>query len=167
MSAMRPLIVAALSALLCAGAAAQDKIYQVRLPDGRILFTDRPPPGAKIISEREVPAPSQEAPTGTGQGDAASPLQQRAADAEARLRERAAEVNRAFAAVQAAEQGVEEAKRALEQGQAPLPGEMIGTARGRVQPSPAYRERIAGLEKAVAEAEQKLARARNDLNAVR
>jgi hypothetical protein len=165
--AMRILTVAILSALLCAGAAAQDKIYKVRLPDGRILFTDRPPAGAKILSEREVPRPSPERPAASSQGDAVSPLQQRAADAEARLRERAAEVDRAFAAVQAAERELEQAKQALEQGQAPLPGEMIGTARGRVQPSPAYRERIAGLEKAVAEAEQKLAKARNDLNAVR
>lgn len=164
---MRTLTVAILSALLCAGAAAQDKIYKVRLPDGRILFTDRPPAGAKILSEREVPPPSPVQPAASGQGDAVTPLQQRAADAEARLRERAAEVDRAFAAAQAAERELEQAKQALEQGQAPLPGEMIGTARGRVQPSPAYRERIAGLEKAVADAEQKLAKARNDLNAVR
>ena len=164
---MRSLTVAILSALLCAGAAAQDKIYKVRLPDGRILFTDRPPAGAKILSEQEMPPPSPVQPARSGQGDAVTPLQQRAADAEARLRERAAEVDRAFAAVQAAERELEQAKQALEQGQAPLPGEMIGTARGRVQPSPAYHERIAGLEKAVAEAEQKLGKARNDLNAVR
>jgi hypothetical protein len=164
---MRPLTVALLAALLCTGAVAQDRIYKVRLPDGRIMFTDQPPPGAKIISEREMPAPSPEAPARSGQGDAVTPLQQRAADAEVQLRERAAEVNRAFAAVQSAEQEVEDAKRALEQGRAPLPGEMIGTARGRVQPSPAYRDRIAGLERAIVVAEQKLVRARADLDRVR
>lgn len=164
---MRCLSVAVLAAVLCAGAAAQDRIYKVRLPDGRIMFTDRPPPGAKILSEREMPAPSPEAPARSGQGDAVTPLQQRAADAEARLRDRAAEVNQAFAAVQAAELEVEHAKQALEQGRAPLPGEMIGTARGRVQPSPAYRDRIAGLENAIVVAQQKLAKARENLNAVR
>ena len=164
---MRCLSVAVLAAVLCAGAAAQDRIYKVRLPDGRIMFTDRPPPGAKILSEREMPAPSPEAPARSGQGDAVTPLQQRAADAEARLRDRAAEVNQAFAAVQAAELEVEQAKQALEQGRAPLPGEMIGTARGRVQPSPAYRDRIAGLENAIVVAQQKLAKARENLNAVR
>ena len=166
---MRSLIVATLAALLCAGAAAQDRIYKVRLPDGRILFTDRPPAGAKILSEQEMPAPAP-APAAAprpGQGDAVTPLQQQAGEAESRLRERAADVDRAFAAVQAAERELEQAKQALEQGRAPQGGEMIATARGRVQQGPAYRERIAGLEKAVATAEQKLAKARDELNAVR
>ena len=163
---MRLLTFAILAALLSAGAAAQDKIYKVRLPDGRILFTDRPPPGAKIISEREMPPPPEAAPR-PGQGDAVTPLQRQAADAESRLRERAAEVDRAFAAVQSAERELEQARQALEQGRAPQPGEMIGTARGRVQPSPAYRDRIAGLENAIVVAEQKLAKARQDLNAAR
>jgi hypothetical protein len=114
-----------------------------------------------------MPAPSPDAPAASGQGDAVTPLQQRAADAEARLRERTVEVNQAFADVQAAERQVEEAKRALDEGRAPLPGEMVGTARGRVQPSPAYRDRIAGLEQAVLDAQQKLAKARDNLNRVR
>jgi hypothetical protein len=164
---MRSLLVTLVAALLCAGASAQDRIYKVRLPDGRILFTDRPPPGAQVLSEREMPAPSPDAPAASGQGDAVTPLQQRAADAEARLRERTVEVNQAFADVQAAERQVEEAKRALDEGRAPLPGEMVGTARGRVQPSPAYRDRIAGLEQAVLDAQQKLAKARDNLNRVR
>lgn len=164
---MRSLIVATLAALLCAGAAAQDKIYQVRLPDGRILFTDRPPPGAKIISEREVPPPSPDDPVRSSQGEAATPSQRQVTDAESRLRERSEQVDRAFAAVQGAERELEQAKQALEQGRAPQAGEMIATARGRVRQGPAYQDRVAELEKAVATAEQKLARARDDLNAVR
>ena len=163
---MRSLIVALLATVLCAGAAAQDKIYKVRLPDGRILFTDRPPPEAKILSEREIPPPSPDAPVRPGQGDGATPVQ-RAAEAESRLRERAADVNRAFATVQAAERELDAAKQALEQGRAPEAGEMVGTARGRVHFGPAYRARVLELEKAVAAAEQKLARARENLNAVR
>jgi hypothetical protein len=164
---MRSLIVALLALSVCAGVAAQDKIYKVRLPDGRILFTDRPPAGAKILSEQDMPPPSPERPSSTGKGDSVTPVQQQAADADTRLRERAAEVDRAYAAVQDAERNLEQAKQALEQGRAPLPGEMVSTARGRVHQSPAYRERVAGLEKAVAEANQKLAKARSDLNAVR
>jgi hypothetical protein len=164
---MRPLIAAIVATVLCAGAAAQDRIYKVRLPDGRILFTDRPPPGAKILSEQEVAPPAADTPAPSGQGDAVTPLQQQGAAAQSRLRERAAEVDRAFAAVQGAERELERARQALEQGRAPQPGEMIGTARGRVRPSPAFEERVAGLERAVAEAEQKLDRARAELNAVR
>jgi len=94
-------------------------------------------------------------------------LQQQGAEAQSRMRERSEQVDRAFAAVQSAERELEQAKQALEQGGAPQPGEMIATARGRVRQGPAYQDRIADLEKAVATAEQKLARAREDLNAVR
>lgn len=162
------LIVAIVAALLCSGAIAQDRIYKVRLPDGRILFTDRPPPGAQVLSEREMPPPSPAAPAPAAAEDASpTPARARADDAEARLRERAAEVDRAFAAVQTAERELEAARQALEQGRAPQGGEMIATARGRVQQGPTYRERIAGLEKAVTDAEQKLAKAREALNAAR
>jgi hypothetical protein len=165
---MRPLILAALVCLLCVGAAAQDKIYKVRLPDGRILFTDRPPQGAQILSERELPPPPPAAPASPASGEASpTPLQERSADAQSRLRERAAEVDRAFANVQAAERELEQARQALEQGRAPQTGEMIGTARGRVRQGPAYQERLAELEKSVTAAEQKLAKARDELNAAR
>src|SRR5512139_3568642 len=93
---MRPLILAALASLLCVGAAAQDKIYKVRLPDGRILFTDRPPQGAQILSERELPPPPPAAPASPAAGEASpTSLQERSADAQSRLRERAAEGARA------------------------------------------------------------------------
>jgi hypothetical protein len=165
---MRLLTVAIFAALLCAGAAAQDKIYKVRLPDGRILFTDRPPKGAVIISEREVPPASPETGGRPTQDEAGPPSPARqAANADARLRERAAEVERAFAAVQDAERELAQARQALDQGRAPQAGEMISTAGGRVHYGPAYKERLAGLERTVAAAEQKLAAARENLNAVR
>jgi len=164
---MRSLVVAILAAALCAGAAAQEKIYKVRLPDGRILFTDRPPAGAKIVSEIEVPPPPPESPAVSASREGRGSAEQQAANAEARLRERAGDVDRAFANVQAAERELQAARQALEQGRAPQPGEMIATAQGRVRQSPAYLDRIAGLEKDVAAAEQKLARAREEMNAVR
>ena len=165
---MRSLLVAILVGLTCVGAAAQDKIYKVRLPDGRILFTDRPPPGGVIVSEREAPPPAAPAapPTAAQPGQAGTAKDQ-AAQADARLRERSERFESAFAAMQTAERELEAARLALEQGRAPADGEMIATARGRVRPGPAYQERVAELEKAVAAAEQKLARARDDLNALR
>ena len=165
---MRMLIAAVLVGLACAGASGQDRIYEVRLPDGRILFTDRPPAGAVILSEREAPPAPPPAPAPAPKPDAQpAPLEQRAAQTESRLRDRAAEIDKAFAAVQEAERDLEDAKLRLEGGRAPLDGEMIGTARGRVRPSPAYQERIAGLEKAIVAAEQRLTKAREDLNALR
>ena len=167
---MRSLLVALLVALACAGADAQSKIYKVRLPDGRILFTDKPPPGAVIVSERETPPPppppEPAAPPANRPPPAGTP-QERAAKVDERQRDRTAEIDRAFAAVQAAERDLETAKQQLAQGRAPREGELLGTARGGMRAGPAYQERIAGLEKAVTAAEEKLARAREDLNAVR
>ena len=165
---MRSLLVAILVGLACVSAAAQDKIYKVRMPDGRILFTDRPPPGGVIVSEREAPPPSAPAaPAKAPKAIQPGSAQDQAARADARLRERSEQFEGAFAAVQTAERELEAAKARLEQGRAPADGELLATARGRVRPSPAYQERVAELEKAVAEAEQKLAKARDDLNARR
>jgi hypothetical protein len=166
---MRSLLVAIFTCLLCAGIAAQTKIYKVRLPDGRILFTDQPPPGAQVISETDAPAPSPEPPPASAakRDSQAGTLQQRAARTDEQLRDKSAQIDKAFADVQTAERELQGAKQQLEQGRAPLPGEMLGTARGGVRAGPAYQERIAKLEQAVVAAEQKLAKAREELNAVR
>jgi len=165
---MRSLLVAILSGVLCAGVAAQTKIYKVRQPDGTILFTDQPPPGAQVISETEAPPPAPAPPAPAAKKDAqAGTLQERAARSDAQLRDRSAQIDKAFADVQTAERELESAKQQLEQGRTPLPGEMLATARGGVRAGPAYQERIAKLEQAVVAAEQKLAKAREELNAVR
>lgn len=164
---MRVTFVVIVSALLCAGAAAQDKIYKVRMPDGRILFTDRPPPGARIESEREVPPPTSPAPAQSDRDTQLRALQQEAAQAGERSRERSAQLEQAFVAVQAAEQELETARQQLQAGREPQPGERIGTARGGTRNTPAYEQRVAGLERKVAEAESKLAKARDELNALR
>jgi hypothetical protein len=165
---MRSLVVAILTCLLCASVVAQTKIYKVRLPDGRILFTDQPPPGAQVISETEAPPPSPAPPAPAARKDGqAGTLQERAARSDAQLRDRSAQIDKAFADVQAAERELEAARQQLEKGRTPLPGEMLGTARGGVRAGPAYQERISKLEQAVVAAEQKLAKAREELNAVR
>jgi hypothetical protein len=162
---MRTLLVALLVGVLAAGVAAQGKIYQVRLPDGRILFADQPPPGAVIVSEREV-SPAPPAPAAAPK-KAQPTLQERAAKLDETLRQRAAQRDKAYAAVQTAERELELAKERLEKGREPQEGEMLGTAKGGARFGPAYEERIAGLEKAIAAAEQKLAKAREQFNALR
>lgn len=161
---MRLLLAALLAGLACVGASAQDRIYKVQTPDGRVLFTDRPPPGSKVLSEREV---THSPPAAAAGAERSQALQQQGAQAAERLQDRSAQIDRAFAAVQAAERDLADAKLQLEQGRTPLEGEMIATARGRVRQSPAYQERIAELEKGVVAAEQRLAKARADLTALR
>lgn len=162
---MRSIVVAVLVAALSTGAWAQSRIYQVRLPDGRVLFTDTPPPGAVIVSERDQPpSPPKKPAAAETKGPS---LQERAAAADARMRQRAAQREKAYAEVEAAERAVTEAKQRLESGRDPREGERIGTAKGGSRAGPAYEERLARLEQAVAEAEQRLAKARESLNAVR
>lgn len=164
---MRLLVAAILSSLLCAGVAAQDKIYKVRLPDGRVLFTDTPPPGATIESEREAPPPAPPPLPQPNREAQMRSLQQQAKQAEDRARERTDKLSRAYAAVQTAEADLAAARQQLQDGREQQPGERIATARGGTRTTPAYEERVAGLERAVAEAEQRLAKAHEDLNAAR
>jgi hypothetical protein len=164
---MRLFLVALASGLICTGSAAQDRIYKVQLPDGRILFTDSPPPGAKIVSERDVPPPPPPPPAAPDRDKQLRALRQQAEEAGDRSRDRSAQIEQAFAAVQQAEADVETARQQLQAGREPQPGERIGTARGGTRLTPAYEQRIAGLEGAIIAAEQRLAKARSDLNALR
>jgi hypothetical protein len=164
---MRLLLVAIFGSLLCASVAAQDKIYKVRLPDGRVLFTDTPPPGATIEAEREAPPPPPVPPPPPNRDAQMRSLRQQAKQVEDRARDRTEKLNRAYAAVQTAEADLATARQQLEAGREQQPGERIATARGGTRTTPAYEERIAGLERAVTEAEQRLAKANEDLNAAR
>lgn len=161
---MRTRLLGLTLALLAAAAAAQTKIYQVRMPDGSILFTDSPPRGAQVISERDVSLPPAPPPAPKA---AAQQTQDAAAAADQRLRERSARLDKAFETVTQAEREVELAKQRLEIGREPQPGELLGKVGGGIRRGPAYDERIAGLEKALADAEARLARARDELNALR
>src|SRR5215468_10555005 len=60
---MQRLIVCLIFAALPALAGAQS-IYKVQMPDGSVLFTDNPPPDAKVLDEREVKATSKPATKG-------------------------------------------------------------------------------------------------------
>lgn len=144
-------IVVALSIVVLASSAAADTIYKVRLKDGTIVFTDRPPPGATVLEKREFeslppppPLPKKPAPAP-------------ATDASTAATERA----RAEQAVVDAEHALAQAKEALEKGREPREGDFIGTVRkGLARPSPAYEQRVRSLEQAVADAEARLAKAR-------
>ena len=145
-------------------------IYKVRLPDGTILFTDSPPAGAKVIEERESAAPPPRAPA-----KAASPATPRARPAPAAPApesQRAAEspprtLDAANAEITDAERELAVARRRLEEGREPLPGERTGLAKGGSRLTPEYEARVAGLERDVAAAEERVRRAYDGKNALR
>jgi hypothetical protein len=94
-------------------------------------------------------------------------LRQQTEETGERTRDRSAQIEQSFTAVQQAEADLETARQQLQAGREPQPGERIGTARGGTRLGPAYEQRIAGLEDAVLAAEQRLAKARSELNASR
>ena len=155
------LIVAVLPALAVA-----QTIYKVLMPDGSVLFTDAPPPGSKVLEEREakstpkVPARAlRPTPAGVPGTSGEMPATSVAA------KERA--VDAAMKEIAAAESDLQAARRKLELGREPLPGERLGLAGGGSRLSPEYEARIAGLEHDVATAEARVQRAYAARNAVR
>lgn len=149
--------------------AVAETIYKVQLPDGSIMFTDTPPPGAKVLEEREAkssprPAVRTTAPTsGAGRQPMPGPLGEPAQVSAPKARP----IDAAMQEIEAAERAVQVAKRRLELGREPLPGERLGLAGGGSRLSPEYEARVAGLEREVADAESRLTKAHAARNAAR
>ncbi len=155
------LIVAALPALADA-----QTIYKVLMPDGSVLFTDAPPPGGKVLEEREAkstPKAPARAPRPTPAGVPGTSGEPQTTSVAAK--ERA--IDAAMKEIASAESTLQAAKRRLEAGREPLPGERLGLAGGGSRLSPEYDERIAGLEREVAAAEARLQKAYAARNAAR
>jgi hypothetical protein len=72
-----------------------------------------------------------------------------------------------MAEISDAERELAAARRKLEAGREPLPGERLGTAGGRSRLSPEYESRIADLEREVAAADARVKRAYEARNALR
>jgi Skp family chaperone for outer membrane proteins len=156
-TAVTTLLVALFAA---ASAGAADVIYKVRLKDGSVAYTDKPPAGAVVLEKREIELPPPAPPS--------EKLKAEGAAVDERLRKREAQFEQKNAAVTAAERALAQARSNLEKGREPREGDFIGTAtKGFVRHSPAYEERLRSLEQAVADAEARLAKAEEARNAAR
>ena len=148
-------------------------IYKVRMPDGTILFTDKPPRNGKVLEQREAtPVPTVRPPARTPAPPAARPPASgvpaaAAGRAPSETGEAPPTLDGAMAEITEAERDLALARRALEAGQEPQPGERIGLAKGGSRLSPAYESRVAELERAVAVAEARVRRAYEARNALR
>ena len=133
-------------------AAGQPMIYKVQMPDGSVLFSDTVPSGGKVLEEREAKStprvntvPSQPATrAGVAPNTTARPIL-------APNKGTATAVN-----VEALERDLAVAKRKLELGREPLPGERRGLAGGGSRLTPEYEARIAAMEREVQTTEAKL-----------
>ena len=133
-------------------ATGQPMIYKVQMPDGSVLFSDTVPAGGKVLEEREAKStprvntlPSQ---PGTRAGVAPNTT----------VRPILAPNKGAAPAanVEALERELSVAKRKLELGREPLPGERQGLAGGGSRLTPEYEARIAAMEREVQTTEAKL-----------
>jgi hypothetical protein len=159
MRAFKVLLLALLVA--AAGAASAQKIGRYVFPDGRVVYSDQPVPGAKLVNEvapppppaAPPPAPSREEKAARPGGDPGAARIQRLDEADAEVR--------------AATEALERARAQLQSGIEPLPGERTGTAGGGSRLNEAYEQRQAANQKAVADAEERLQRAVAARNAAR
>jgi len=153
-TAVRLLVAAA---LFGTGIAYAQPVFKSTMPDGRVVYGEKPAPGASSVETLEPP------PAKSGIRGLTPEEKARAAQLE---RERAA----AAAVARRSERELEDARRALQQaeaardtGQEPLPGERVGIVGGGSRLTDAYHARQKNLEDAVVAARRRLDEARQAL----
>ena len=163
---MRILTILACGTLAFAATASAQNIYRYVFPDGRVVYSDSPVPGAKLQGTVTPPPPPMSPPPGaaerSGPPSSASKAQGGAAPDDAIARLAAADRN-----VQDATRALDEARARLAAGQEPLPGERTGTAGGTSRLNDDYWARQQSLKDAVAAAQANLDRAIAARNAAR
>jgi hypothetical protein len=104
--------------------AAAETVYKYQRPHGKVIYSDSPVQGAKLIGQFElVPAPVQ---TETGRGE--RPQRPTATDKGAERR--TAALDAADARIKAADQALRDVLERQQQAFEPLPGERLGNAGG-------------------------------------
>lgn len=130
-----------------ASAAAAQTLYKSTMPDGKVIYGEKPAPGAKKV-ETIAPPPEKPGITIVAPSDKAS--------ADEAARKRAAKTDAAYRELEAARRQLQEAEAALEAGREPLPGERLGTVGGKSRLTDAYWERQKKLEAAVEAARKRV-----------
>ena len=140
---------------LAATAAIAQVIFRSEMPDGRIIYGDKPAPGAKESKQVPVSKPNIVAPV-------ASP-QEKATEAE--LAKNRKDAAAAAERVRNAERALETAKADLEAGRELQENDRTGIARkGGTQINENYGTRVKTLEDAVAAAQKNLDEVRATAN---
>jgi hypothetical protein len=146
MRSRTPLVGWLLALAVVVSPALAQTMYKSTMPDGQVIYGDKPVPGAAKVESPKAPASKGITPSTKRE---AATLQQLEAD---RARQNAAEGQ-----VRAAQQALNEAEANLAAGKEPLEGERIGTAKsGASRLTDAYWERQKALESAVEQARQQL-----------
>jgi len=151
---------AVLLAGLFAAVAGAQSAYRFVTPDGRVIYSDQPVPGARLEGTIVTPpAPSSPAPVTT-----LTPREESLAKA---ADERIRRMSELTDQIQIASRDLAAANAALQAGLEPLEGERIGTYAGRARLNDAYWARQETNQRAVANAQARLDRAVQERNALR
>ena len=144
------LIAAALG--LCLGATAHAQtLKKYVMPDGRVVYSDQPVPGGKLMGEIAPPPPVDPAARAKAE-ETARRDREAAKSSGARIEERGAQQK----TVEQLQANLDAAKRNLEQGVEPLPGERTGTAGGASRLNDDYWARQEANKKKVEAAQRAL-----------
>lgn len=105
--------------------AAAETVYKYQRPDGKVIYSDSPLQGAKLIGQFElVPAPVSAQP-GRGQST------RRPAASGGSAERKAAALDAADTQIKASDQALKDALERQQDAFEPLPGERLGNAGGR------------------------------------
>lgn len=128
------------------GAFAQ-AMYKSTMPDGKVIYGEKPAPGAKQVETVTPPPPKSgiSVVTPADKAKVDQRVKQRAATEDAKRRE-----------VEAATKQLQQAEAALEAGKEPLPGERLGIVGGGTRLTDEYWARQKRLEAAVEAARKRL-----------
>lgn len=128
------------------------EVYKYRKPDGSVVYTHEPSAAGKLDEIISAPAPDS--------AQVEQALARRQQREQARVNRIAASREAALTAIDAeirnSTNDLQDAKRALESGLTPLPGEIKGTAGRHTVLSAQYWQRVRALEYAVEDARERL-----------
>jgi hypothetical protein len=149
MRSLVTLIALSAAGVLAAFPALAQAPYKSTMPDGQVIYGDKPVPGAAKVEQTRIPPSKGVTPPSAKETATLQKLESgRRQDEAARNR------------VIAAEKALAEAEAKAAAGKEPLPGERIGTAGGASRLTDAYFERQKALEQAVQQARAGLEQAR-------
>ena len=138
--------------------AGQSMIYKVQMPDGSVLYSDNVPSGGKVLEEREAKSTPRLNVLPSQPGRGAPPTQAAITRSPSAVMRPGIPTKGMTppANIDTLERDLAIAKRNLELGREPLPGERRGLAGGGSRLTPEYEARIEALERQVTMTEAKL-----------
>jgi hypothetical protein len=153
--------VVVLAGLLVAATAAAQNAYRYVTPDGRVIYSDMPVPGARLDATITPPAPASAPAAGFTPSPGQEALLKSAEERVRRLNELTIEIQNLESHLRAAD-------ARLEAGREPLEGERTGIVyQGRSRLSDAYWARQDDNQRVVADINARLNRAVQERNALR